>query len=94
MVMSSKASQSMALLQAPSFSVGFTIWDRQWNFSVMTAFLECAFFIFASTLERGMYRFKSKTRITLDTRTVKQVKAAFSKSVSETSMELRRDRPI
>merc|ERR1712166_1412874 len=48
----------------------------------------CAVSMFSSSLEIGIYKFRSKASMTRDRSTVKIVYAAFSKSVKETSIGL------
>ena len=55
---------------------------RKKNFCEVTAPRTWARRMFSSTLEMGMYRFRSKKSITREASTMKAVKAAFSKSVS------------
>lgn len=56
------------------------------NFSSITAFLLKDFIRFSSTLDSGMMKFKPKVRMTRVINTRKTVYAAFSKSVSCTSI--------
>mmetsp|Transcript_26383 Transcript_26383/g.61579 ORF Transcript_26383/g.61579 Transcript_26383/m.61579 type:complete len:257 (-) Transcript_26383:909-1679(-) len=60
---------------------------RKKNLPSAAAFLACALCMFSSTFESGMYRLRSKARMTRETSTTKTVKAAFSKSVSCTSID-------
>mmetsp|Transcript_93838 Transcript_93838/g.262573 ORF Transcript_93838/g.262573 Transcript_93838/m.262573 type:complete len:207 (+) Transcript_93838:215-835(+) len=60
---------------------------RNQNFSLFTALILCARSMFSSTLDSGNKKSKSKIRSTRVRSTTNAVKAAFSKSVSCTSMD-------
>ena len=63
------------------FSNG-AMWRRKKNLPFTAALRPCARCMFASTRLIGMYKFKSKVKMTRVSRVMKVVKAAFSKSVS------------